>query len=334
MRRTTAVGLALAGAASSFAASPATAGADGGAADSRAAAAVDPDAPTVASRVDKNEARVGDLLMLTITAIGRKGVPANLPSAMDLDPFSVVARAEKEQDLGDGRVRREFTLSVAAYEPGDLSIPSVEVTYLGKAGEVLSARTSPVPVRIVSLLANEPEAELKENAVPVSVWQQDLLLVYIAAGLAIAALGGVVTWVVIRRLRARAARRPGPPPRPAHERALAKLDALGAGGFPEDADHRPFTFAVSEVIREYVGARFGFDSLELTTDELCGVLRRRAARELVIGEVEGWLTGCDLVKFAKLSPSGAEARGMLETAIRIVESTRPRPAPEEAAARA
>jgi hypothetical protein len=124
--------------------------------------------------------------------------------------------------------------------------------------------------------------------------------------------------------------RPGPPPRPAHEVALERLDRLGAYGFLENADNRPFYFAVSEIIRDYLGARFGFDSLEMTTDELMAELRRAAARELVLGEIEGWLSGCDLVKFAKISPSAAESRGTLETAIRIVTSTRPRiePVPE------
>ena len=81
---------------------------------------------------------------------------------------------------------------------------------------------------------------------------------------------------------------------------------------------------MSEVIREYLGARFGFDSLELTTDELCAELQRTAGREVLLGEVQGWLSACDLVKFAKISPSAAEARGSLETAILIVTSTRPR----------
>jgi len=84
---------------------------------------------------------------------------------------------------------------------------------------------------------------------------------------------------------------------------------------------------VSEVIRDYLGARYDFDSLEMTTDELAAELRRRAGRELVLGEVEGWLSACDLVKFAKISPSAAEARGALEAAIRIVTTTRAHPEP-------
>ena len=295
------------------------------AADAGAASvAADPDAPTVTARADKSEAHVGDPINLTITAIGRRGVAVNLPGTIELGPFSLLERKENEQDLGDGKMRREFTLVVAAYEPGEVEIPSVEVTYLGNRGEIRTAKTSPIAIKIASLIANEPEPALKDIAPPVPVQQRDLLLAYIAGGLLAAALGGLLTWLIVRKLRARVLMRPGPPPRPAHEIALERLDRLGAYGFLENADNRPFYFAVSEVIREYLGARFGFDSLELTTDELCAELQRTAGREVLLGEVQGWLSACDLVKFAKISPSAAEARGSLETAILIVTSTRPR----------
>ena len=302
-----------------------------------AGAAADPEAPTVTARVDKNTAHVGDVIALTLTAISRTGVPVNLPNTIDLGAFSILDRKEVEQDLGDARTRREFTLQVAAYEPGEVEIPPVEVTYLGKAGDVRSAKTAPVAIKIASLIANEPEPALKDNAPPVLVWQQNLILVYIAGGLLAAALGAVAAWLIVRRLRARALDRPGPPPRPAHEIALERLDRLGAYGFLENADNRPFYFAVSEVVRDYLGARFGFDSLEMTTDELVSTLRKRAAREsvltdLTLVEIESWLSGCDLVKFAKISPTAAESRGTLETAIRIVSSTRPRPAEADVAA--
>jgi hypothetical protein len=292
------------------------------------------DAPiTVSARTDKTEARVGDVVTLIITAVGPVATPVNLPRSLELSPFAELDeqnRKLEERDLGDGKMRREFRVFVAAYEPGELTLPGVEVTYIGRSGEVLSVSTQAIEVKIASLIANEPEPALKDNAPPVRVLQQDLLLVYIAAALAAAGLGALLALLVRRRLRNRASLRPEPPPRPAHEIALERLDRLGAGGFAEEADHRPFHFAVSEVIRDYLGGRFGFDSLELTTEELVDELRRRAPRELVLGEVEGWLTASDLVKFAKFSPSATEARGALETAIRIVESTRPRPQPQVA----
>jgi oxygen tolerance protein BatD len=292
------------------------------------AGAVDRDAPTVAARLQAGDTiHVGDAVTLIVTAISRRNVPVNLPGALDLGAFTVLDHKESEQDLGDGRVRHEFTLTIAAYEPGEKEIPAIEVTYLGKVGDVRAARTAAVPIKVTSLIANEPEPALKEASAPVVVMEENRLLIYLVAGLLAAALGAFVTWLIVRRMRARIAARPGPPPRPAHEIALEKLDRLGQYGFLEDADNRPFYFSVSEIIREYLGARFGFDSLELTTDELIDELRRSASRELGIiqGEITGWLAACDLVKFAKISPSAAEARGALETALRIVTSTRPRP---------
>ena len=290
---------------------------DGGVAEA------DPDAPTVAAHADKSEVHVGDPIHLEVVAIGKSAVPVNLPSALELGPFSLLDRKESEQNLGDGRVKRQFALTIAAYEPGTKEVPAIEVTYLGPRGDVRTARTAPVPVKIGSLIANEPEPALKDAAPPVTVMVENLWPAYIAGGLVAAGLGALLTMLIVRRLRARRGERPGPPPRPAHEVALEKLDRLGAYGFLENADNRPFYFAVSEIMREYLGGRYGFDSLELTTDELCAELRRRAGRELVRGEVEGWLAACDLVKFAKISPTASEARGALESAIRIVSTTRP-----------
>jgi len=291
----------------------------------------DPDAPTVAAHADKAEAHVGDPIHLEVVAIGKSAVPVNLPSTLELGPFSLLDRKESEQNLGDGRVKRQFTLTIAAYEPGTKEVPAIEVTYLGPRGDVRTARTAPVAVKIGSLIANEPEPAIKDAAPPVTVMVENLWPAYIAGGLVAAGLGALLTMLIVRRLRARRGERPGPPPRPAHEVALEKLDRLGAYGFLENADNRPFYFAVSEIIRDYLGGRFGFDSLELTTDELMAELQRRAGRELVLAEIGRWLQACDLVKFAKISPSAQEARGTLEVAIRIVESTRPRPEPQAVA---
>jgi hypothetical protein len=297
------------------------------AADAGAAEAPDPDAPTVAAHADKTEAHVGDPIHVEVAAIGKSAVPVNLPSTLELGPFSLLERKESEQNLGDGRMKRQFTLTVAAYEPGNKELPAIEVTYLGARGDVRTARTQPVAIKIGSLIANEPEPALKDAAPPVTVMEENLWPAYIAGGLCAAGLGALLTMLIVRRMRARRGERPGPPPRPAHEVALERLDRLGAYGFLENADNRPFYFAVSEIIRDYLGGRYGFDSLELTTDELIAELRRQAGRELFLSEIQGWLSACDLVKFAKISPSATEARGALESAIRIVTTTRPVPAP-------
>lgn len=297
---------------------------DAGAASAQAVAA---DAPTVAVRTDKAEAHVGDKIGFTITSVGPRTMPVVLPASLDLGQFSELSRNLDEQDLGDGKMRREFNLLIAAYEPGSFEIPSVELTYFGQDGTVKSVRTQALPFTITSLIANEPEPKLKENADPVPVIQRDYLYVYIAGGLVAAGLGAMIALLIRRRLKSRKPAPPPIPPRPAHEVAMEKLDRLGAL-LAEGGDLRPFYFQLSEAIREYLGGRFGFDSLELTTEELVAAMRRvplQDTRGVLGSEIEGWLSACDLVKFAKVSPSTEQARGALETAIRMVAATRPHP---------
>ena len=292
------------------------------------AQAPDGEGPTVAARVDKKEGTVGDVFRLTVTAVGPAGVPPNLPAVakLDLAPFDILSTdpTVEEKDLGNGRRQWSFHLDVAAYETGELTIPPIPVTYIGQGGRVGTRRTDRVPVKIASLIANEPDAALKDLDAPVVVVEQDLTLAYVAGGLLAALLGGLVAWHIRRRWRARVPFRPAPPPRPAHEVALSKLDRLATQGLADGADVQAFFFELSEVVREYLGARFGFPALEMTTEELVAELEKRAPRGLVLGETEGWLAGCDLVKFAKLAPSTSQARGALEHAIRMVETTRPR----------
>ena len=107
--------------------------------DAGAAEAPDPDAPTVAARVDHAQAHVGDPIHLELVAIGKSAVPVNLPSTLELGPYSLLDRQESEQNLGDGRIKRQFTLTIAAYEPGSKLVPAIEVTYLGPRGDVRTA---------------------------------------------------------------------------------------------------------------------------------------------------------------------------------------------------
>lgn len=294
-----------------------------------AAPAADPDVPTVAARVLQNEAHVGDTITLIVTAVAPERVPVNLPANLDLSPFELVDRSLTEKVLGDGKRQREFTFRIAAFEPGEHTIPAVSLTYLAKQGAVRSVSTEPLPVTIKSLLSNEPNPEPKPDAAPVSVTVEVRWPLYVAGGILAAILGALLGSWLLARWRKRTKFVYVPPPRPAHEVALEKLEKLGAAFTPTE-DMRPFYFELSEILREYFGGRYGFDSLELTTDELLNELRRHGRKPLVISDVEGWLAGCDLVKFARVSPSEDEARAALDAGIKFVVTTRPVPEPPPA----
>jgi hypothetical protein len=103
---------------------------------------------------------------------------------------------------------------------------------------------------------------------------------------------------------------------------MEKLRALrAAGNFAADG-YRPFYFALAEIVREYLGARYGFDSLELTTTELLDQLQQRAAHLAAAdGEVARFVAETDLVKFAKAGSTDEAAAKGLDAAQAIVLST-------------
>jgi hypothetical protein len=286
------------------------------------------DAPTVSARADRVEARVGDIITVTVTAVARRGVAVNLPAHLELGKLTLLDKVEDDKplDLGDGHLRREFRLKVAAYEPGELAIPPLEVTYLSQGGEVRSIATTPIDLKITSLLANVDQPELKDNAQPVRVYEQVVWPLYAGGALGGTLVLGTAAFFILRRWARRQVAAPAGPTRPAHELALARLDALRAEGLAERGEWKPLHLALSEIIRDYLGLRYGFDALEMTSTELLVALRARgvAGQEMVM--IEAFVGACDLVKFAKHVPSFTEAQATLESAYRIVDATRVREA--------
>jgi hypothetical protein len=104
------------------------------------------------------------------------------------------------------------------------------------------------------------------------------------------------------------------------EEALARLRAIETSG-RLDTDRRAAYREMVEVIRDYLGARFGIDAPELTTRELCQALTFRSAD--AAGLTRAWLAECDLVKYANRTATGDEARGILDGACWLVDRTSP-----------
>ena len=88
---------------------------------------------------------------------------------------------------------------------------------------------------------------------------------------------------------------------------------------------KEFHIRVSEIIRTYVEGRFDVYALEMTTPEVMAGLGACRLDGAVLAEFASFLDRCDLVKFAKVRPGVDACLGVLATARRIVDETKPRP---------
>ena len=78
-----------------------------------------------------------------------------------------------------------------------------------------------------------------------------------------------------------------------HIKALDDIDALVTKGLPDSKRIKAFYFKLSEILREYVENIRDFNALEMTTDEIAGVVKEDEDRKLL-----QLLKRIDLIKFA------------------------------------
>ncbi len=237
--------------------------------------------------------------------------------------------------------RRQTTLDVPLValppEPGrhHLVLPALPISIARASSDVITVCTRPHTILVEDPTASTPEARPKPNP-PARVQREEWTALERALfiGGAGALVGGAMAWMIYRwRKRPRPAP-PAPPPRPPWEVALERLHEVRHSGLLETKRFAEFFDRVNDAVRECLGARFGFDGLESTTDETLAALRRVPRLGMSLPEVTAFLQECDLVKFADVTPTTDECQRALHDAEKVVRATMPSAVPMAAPAAA
>jgi Domain of unknown function (DUF4381) len=180
--------------------------------------------------------------------------------------------------------------------------------------------TGPVLTAPGSTPATAPGADnddIRDIHGPVSIPYPWLWMVYVAAALGGAALLYAL-WQWYQKRKVARAKQP-------HELALEALDHARALLRPDSA--RDYSFAVSEVVRRYIEARFQIQAANRTTEEFLHDLVNQSQSPLAAHAplLELFLKDCDLVKFGQYPLSLQEMEAMHESAKEFILATRPQP---------
>lgn len=283
-------------------------------------------APRLSATVKPASVALGDPVTVEIKLRFKKGVSVTLPVKLELGPFSELSRDERRAESGPKghipEVTQIFVLKLAAYRLGEQTLPPIEVNSLGPKGELYTLRTQAMPIAIKSVMPNEPDPKLKDVAPPVRVFQRTWWLLYLLIALAFAVVVALVTLVVYRRVLARRrAAQPPPPPTPPHIVARRRLAALDLEGLIAEEKYKTLYLELSEIIREYIGGRWGFDALEMTTWEIGEELQQHGVGSELRTRLQLYFNDCDLVKFARYRPEEDDARGAYGEAEQLVSQT-------------
>jgi hypothetical protein len=272
---------------------------------------------------------------------------AVLPRGLELQSESDTAKALKaagfafpDQDGGAGARlssfddpksgRRQTTLDLPLIalpsEPGrhSLTLPPLPVSIARANNDVVTLCTKAHTITVEDPTASTPDAQPKPNPPPREQREEWVALEKGLewSGLGIV-IGGALAWLVYRWRKRPKPVPPPPPPRPPWEVAFERLDEVRHAGLLQTERFAEFFDRVNDAVREYLGARFGFDGLESTTDETLRALRRAPHFGIPLPELAAFLQECDLVKFADMTPSMAECERALAEAERVVRATMP-----------
>ncbi|MBM3307364.1 MAG: hypothetical protein FJY74_03475 [Candidatus Eisenbacteria bacterium] len=285
--------------------------------------------PVVRASVAPDAATVGDRLTLTLSVARDADAVAVFPNVGEsIGPFdvlsSVVAPVAPEGERATER--RDYV--IAAFRTGSLAVPPLPFLVISASGETLSVLTDSVVVAVASVLPDTAGAagiEPRDIRPPVSLPREIWPFVVAAA----AAVGAYVAYRYLRRRRlrrkagpARPGREPAVAPEAAHVAAFERLAALERAGLPARGEFARFYDGLSDILRLYLGDRFGVRAIDMTTDEVAPAMERAGIADEDVAWTVRFLSHADLAKFAKLAPTVERANDDFAAAREFVERTR------------
>jgi len=281
---------------------------------------------SVSLEATPEEVSLGDHLQVRLSvehdARDVYSLPAFDPAPLAAPPGAAAPRSRRE-DLGQGKARTTFELTLADYGTLQPRIPDLTLGVSGPDGpRQLSIRGRPLKFRSLVQEEGEPTPERAHHGPkpPVPVKVRSYLWAWLLGGLLLAA-ALLLLWRRWRKSR--------PSPRDEQpevffdDLALQRLAALRADAPWSRGEGRAAIYALSEIVRGYLGARLQFNALDLTSEEFLAELRRRRLIGLDLQGLIGQVRWEDLVKFAKLLPTPEECLSAVDLAESLIRHTRP-----------
>ncbi len=277
---------------------------------------------SIAVELPRDTVTVGDMVPVSFR-VSHPDTIEMLPidGRRDLGEVCLVGEGAKSGGLSrEGVVRDTLSGWVVPFRVGQVTVPRVELLYQTDGGLRGSIKADSALVHVKSVL---PEDAADIRPLKPNIRAPSELTSYVALGLLVCVLAAaaVLAFRYAKRRRRPSPERPAPPAEPAHLTALEELRRIESLGLLGKGRFKEYYSLVSGTIRKYVGERYGFETMELTTGELVREMRGRKIEEHLTREFGVFLERSDLVKFAKLVPPYPEMESAIETARDLVRRT-------------
>lgn len=277
---------------------------------------------SVEASLDSTAILIGEQLQLRTKVACPKGAKVKFPECRQGVVVEGVEMLEASAIdtvvSGDGKgweLSRSYTLT--SFDSAVYKIPRVEVEVNGKTYK--SRNEIPLKVNTVEVDLQHPDdfRPMKAPVEGVFEWSPTMIVLCLVAWLCLllcvfCALRLALANPVTKRIKIT-------PPTPPQKTAITAIERLRAE--EKEGEHqKEYYMALTDVLRNYIVERFGFNAREMTTYEIVEQLKRNGDAE-ALDELQNILSVADLVKFAKYEATLAESDRALLQAVNYVRTT-------------
>jgi large-conductance mechanosensitive channel len=280
--------------------------------------------------IDTNYVRLGQQTVLKFSVTCSKTRQPIIPNWKDIlkDKLEIISLGNADTiSITDSQLKIRQEMVVTKFNEDTVVLDSLMVPL------VKNRDTLFIPVNVLKIYPILEDVDLENDfrdiKSPVDIpysWKE--ILPYIIGFVAVVILGFIIYAIVkiVKRSRKKKEVYVEPEPLPiiipAHLIALEKLQKLKTEEKWFTTDSKAYITELTDVLREYIFNRWGFDAQESTSEEILGAdFIIRIAHEH-LDKLKEILSTADYVKFAKANTSTDENKNMLDKATVFVELTK------------
>ena len=276
-----------------------------------------------AAKLDSVKIKLGDQTFLNLSIDVPFGSKVQFPNIVDsiASHIEVVQQSKIDTSISADKQRTTFNkkFTITSFDSGYFAIPPF--TFLVDGDTVNPVLTDALLLQVQTVSVDTTQAIRDIKGPKDAPWNIREIIPYLIGG--VVAL--LIALIVIYYLRKRKVKpvvviekKPTIPP---HIIALQQLQVLQEDKMWQQGKVKEYQSAISDIIRNYIEARFGIAAMEQTTDETMRSVRGINLSDELKFKLRQLLMLSDMVKFAKEQPLPMENEKSMSDAIDFVKGT-------------
>lgn len=279
----------------------------------------------VESKIDSIQILIGEQTDVTLSVTAPNGSEVKMPEykpSQNITPgVEVISLSDADTsklDNGLVRITKKYTLT--SFDEKLYYLPPMKIKVNGKEykSKSLALKVLTVPVDTLHPEKFYPPKGVQDNPFIWSEWEQAFWLSVIFV---IVCVLTYYLWTRLKENKPVLAQVRIIKKIPPHQKALKEIEHIKEEKMSMSEDQKTYYTLLTDVLRKYIKARFGFNAMEMTSSEIISRLQQEDDKKM-IDELKELFTTADLVKFAKYSTLINENDANLVNAIEFINTTK------------